>query len=139
MLKFVVRRLLQMVLVFFGATIILFSALFLFGNPVNNLTGTGRARTPAVIQQLDAEVQPRQADLRSVLQVRRGSGRPVRPRHQLPAAEPCRSAKILPDKLANTAKLALFAIIIEIFVGIARRRHFGGVQIFVRRRHGRRF
>ena len=37
MLKFVVRRLLQMVLVFFGATVILFSALFLFGNPVENL------------------------------------------------------------------------------------------------------
>ncbi len=47
MLEFVVRRLLQMILVFFGATIILFSALFLFGNPADNLTGAGSAPPPS--------------------------------------------------------------------------------------------
>src|ERR1700712_4001063 len=53
MLKFVVRRLLQLVLVFIGATIILFSALFLFGSPFNRLSATGRAPSPVIVKQLN--------------------------------------------------------------------------------------
>jgi oligopeptide transport system permease protein len=117
-LKFVVRRLLQMVLVFFGATIILFSALFLFGNPVNNLTGSGKARTPAVIQtlsekySLDKPIYVQYYKYVEGLVVRFDLGTSYRQQNR-------QVAKILPPKLANTAKLALFAIIIEIIVGIA--------------------
>src|ERR1700712_3262442 len=55
MLKFIIRRFLQLVLVFFGATVILFSALFLFGNPFNRLSASGRAPSPVVVQQLNHE------------------------------------------------------------------------------------
>ncbi|MGZ6983237.1 MAG: ABC transporter permease [Ilumatobacteraceae bacterium] len=118
MLKFIVRRLLQMVLVFFGATIILFSALFLFGNPVNNLTGSGHARTPAVIHtltekySLDKPIYVQYYKYVEGLVVRFDLGTSYRQQNR-------QVAKILPPKLANTAKLALFAIIIEIIVGLA--------------------
>ncbi len=118
MLKFIVRRLLQMVLVFFGATIILFSALFLFGNPVVNLTGSGHARTPAVIHtleqkySLDKPIYVQYYKYVEGLVVRFDLGTSYRQQNR-------EVAKILPPKLANTAKLALFAIIIEIIVGIA--------------------
>ena len=107
-----------MVLVFFGATLILFSALFLFGNPVENLTGTGRARSPAVIHELNVKYsldKPLYVQYYKYVEgliVRADLGtsysqqnRPV--------------SKILPPKLANTAKLAVFAILIEIMVGVA--------------------
>ncbi len=118
MLKFIVRRLLQMILVFFGATIILFSALFLFGNPVNNLTGSGHARTPAVIQTLERKyslnkpIYVQYYKYVEGLVVRFDLGTSYRQQNR-------EVSKILPPKLANTAKLALFAIIIEIIVGIA--------------------
>ena len=118
MLKFVVRRVLQMVLVFFGATMILFSALFLFGNPVENLTGTGRARTPAVVRELnhkyslDRPIYVQYYKYVEGLIVRQDLGTSY-------AQQNRQVKKILPEKLANTAKLALFAIIIEIIVGVA--------------------
>lgn len=118
MLKFVIRRLLQMVLVFFGATIILFSALFLFGNPVDNLTGTGRARSQAVVQQLnhkyglDKPIYVQYYKYAEGLIVRQDLGTSYRQQNR-------EVSKILPPKLANTAKLALFAIILEIIVGLA--------------------
>ncbi len=118
MLKFIVRRLLQMILVFFGATLILFSALFLFGNPVENLTGTGRARTPAVVQQLNHKysldkplyVQYYKYVEGLVVHFDLGTSYSQQNREV---------SKILPSKLANTAKLALFAILIEIVIGLA--------------------
>jgi oligopeptide transport system permease protein len=117
-LKFVVRRLLQMVLVFFGATIILFSALFLFGNPVENLAGTGRARTPAVIHQLSVKYsldKPLYVQYYKYVEglIVRGDLGTSYSQQNRPVS------KILPSKLANTAKLAVFAIIIEILVGVA--------------------
>ncbi|HEX4430113.1 MAG TPA: ABC transporter permease [Frankiaceae bacterium] len=118
MLKFIVRRLLQMVLVFFGATIILFSALFLFGNPLNNLTGSGHARTPAVIHTLEAKYsldKPFYVQYYKYVEglvVHFDLGTSYRQQNR-------EVAKILPPKLENTAKLALFAIIIEIIVGLA--------------------
>jgi oligopeptide transport system permease protein len=117
-LKFIVRRLLQMVLVFFGATIILFSALFLFGNPLDNLTGSGHARTPAVIHTLEAKYsldKPFYVQYYKYVEglvVHFDLGTSYRQQNR-------EVAKILPPKLANTAKLALFAIIIEIIVGIS--------------------
>ena len=118
MLKFIVRRLLQMVLVFFGATVILFSALFLFGNPVVNLTGGGHARTPAVIHTLEQKYslnKPIYVQYYKYVEgivVHFDLGTSYRQQNR-------EVAKILPPKLANTAKLALFAIIIEIIVGLA--------------------
>jgi len=117
-LKFIVRRLLQMVLVFFGATIILFSALFLFGNPLNNLTGSGHARTPAVIHTLERKYsldKPFYVQYYKYVEglvVHFDLGTSYRQQNR-------QVAKILPPKLANTAKLALFAIIIEIIIGLA--------------------
>src|SRR6185437_15919212 len=118
MFKFVVRRLLQMVLVFFGATIILYRALFLFGNPADNLTGTGKRPTPALVHQLDAKYgldKPFYVQYYKYVEglvVRFDLGTSYQQQNRTVAS-------ILPPKLANTAKLAVFAIIIEIFVGIA--------------------
>ncbi len=118
MLKFVVRRMLQMVLVFFGATIILFSALFLFGNPVNNLTGSGHSRPQSVVHELqkkyglDKPVYVQYYKYVEGLIVRQDLGTSYRQANR-------QVSKILPEKLANTAKLALFAIIIEIIIGVA--------------------
>src|SRR5947208_12081484 len=51
--RFIVRRLLQMVLVLLGASAILFTALFVLpSDPVGSLAGSDRARDPVVIQQL---------------------------------------------------------------------------------------
>jgi oligopeptide transport system permease protein len=117
-LKFIVRRLLQMVLVFFGATIILFSALFLFGNPVVNLTGGGHARNQQVVQTLERKyslnkpIYVQYYKYVEGLVVRFDLGTSYRQQNR-------EVAKILPPKLANTAKLALFAIILEIIVGIS--------------------
>ena len=117
MLKFVTRRLLQMVLVFFGATIILFSALFLFGNPVENITGTGRARSQATVEQLTHKYgldKPKYVQYYKYVEglvVRFDLGTSYQQQNR-------EVSKILPSKLAVTARLAVFAILIEIFVGI---------------------
>ena len=117
MLKFVIRRLLQMVLVFFGATIILFSALFLFGNPVDNLTGGGRARTPATIAQLEQKYsldRPFYVQYYKYVEglvVHFDLGTSYRQQNR-------EVAKILPSKAWTTLRLALFAIGIEIVVGL---------------------
>lgn len=118
MFKFIVRRLLQMILVFFGATIILFSALFLFGNPVENLSGGGRARSAAVVHQLEQKyglnkpIYVQYYKYVEGLVVRFDLGTSYRQQNR-------EVSKILPPKLANTAKLAVFAIILELIVGVA--------------------
>ena len=100
MLKFIIRRLLQMILVFFGATIILFSALFLFGNPADNLTGARQgARRPTLVHQLNVKYGLDKPIYVQYYKYVEGLVVRVRPRHQLPAAEPRRSASILPPKL----------------------------------------
>jgi oligopeptide transport system permease protein len=117
-LKFVIRRLLQMVFVFFGASLLLFCALFLFGDPAANISGTGRHPTPEVVRELDARYgldKPIYVQYYKYVEglvvhfdlgtSYRQSNRPV--------------AKILPSKLAVTAKLAVFAILIETLVGLA--------------------
>src|SRR5579875_873679 len=118
MLKFVIRRILQMVLVFFGATIILFSALFLFGSPANNLTGAGKRPTPALVHQLDIKYgldKPVYVQYYKYVEgiiVRFDLGKSYQQQNRTVTS-------ILPPKLVNTAKLAVFAIVIEIIVGIA--------------------
>jgi oligopeptide transport system permease protein len=118
MLKFVIRRLLQMILVVLGATLILFAALFLFGNPADNLTGTGKRPTPALVHQLnvkyglDKPIYVQYYKYVEGLVVRFDLGTSYQQQNRAVTS-------ILPPKLVNTAKLAVFAIIIEIFVGIA--------------------
>ncbi len=117
MLKFIIRRLLQMILVFFGATIILFSSLFLFGDPANNLTGAGKAPTAALVHQLDIKyglnkpIYEQYYKYVEGLVVRGDLGTSYQQQNR-PVS------KILPPKLLNTAKLAVFAIVIEIIVGL---------------------
>ncbi len=117
MLKFVIRRILQMVLVFFGATIILFSSLFLFGNPANNLTGAGKRPSQQLVHQLDVKYgldKPFYVQYYKYVEgivVRFDLGNSFQQQNRTVTS-------ILPSKLLNTAKLAVFAIIIEIIVGL---------------------
>lgn len=115
MWKYLVRRLLQMIVVILGATMILFIALFVIpGNPVGTLAGD-KAKDPATVKELEHKYgldQPlpvqyvryigrlAQGDLGTDFQQRRSVN------------------EILWPKLQNTAKLAITAIIIEIFIGI---------------------
>jgi oligopeptide transport system permease protein len=47
--KFIIRRLLQMILVLIGASLILFACLFVLpGDPIGSLAGSERVRDPAV-------------------------------------------------------------------------------------------
>lgn len=118
MTKFFVRRILQMILVFFGATLILFSTLFLFGDPAENLTGSGKIRSPQVVHQLDEKyglkkpVYVQYYKYVEGLVVRGDLGTSYQQQNR-----PVSS--ILPSKLANTAKLAVFAIVLEIIAGIS--------------------
>ncbi|MET8946731.1 ABC transporter permease [Streptomyces sp. NPDC004542] len=115
--RYVVRRLGQLVVVTLGATLILFACLFVLpGDPVGQIAGSDKARDPAVIAQLH-----KQYGLDKPLVVQYGNyvgklvtgdlgtdytqGRPV--------------TEILAPKLGNTAKLAVFAIAIDIVIGMA--------------------
>ena len=118
MTKFFVRRILQTILVFFGATLILFSTLFLFGDPAENLTGNGKARSPVVVHQLDEKYglkKPIYVQYYKYVEglVVRGDLGTSYQQQNRPVSS------ILPSKLLNTAKLAVFAIILEIIVGLS--------------------
>lgn len=117
MLKYVARRILQMIPVFLGVTLILFALRipgFLPGDPVKLIVGE-RALTPALRAQIEAEYHlnepiPRQyayylgglvqGDLGDSFQ----KNRPV--------------TDIFADKFPNTVRLAVAAIIVEIIVGL---------------------
>jgi len=114
--KFVVRRVLQMVLVMIGATMILFACLFILpGDPIATIGGSDRARDPAVVAELQHRYSldkplPVQYE-RYVTNVFKGNlgnsykqGRPV--------------AKILKHDLGRTVQLAVVAVVIEIALGI---------------------
>jgi oligopeptide transport system permease protein len=114
---YVVRRLLQMVLVLFGASVILFVALFILpGDPIGTAAGSERARDPAV---------------RAVLEKRYGLDRPIPVQYvryvgrvlRGDLGESYRQRKpvreILRSRFAATAKLALAAILVEIVIGLA--------------------
>jgi len=115
--RYVVRRLGQLIVVTLGATLILFACLFVLpGDPVGQIAGSDKARDPAVIAQLH-----KQYGLDKPLVVQYGNyvgklltgdlgtdytqGRPV--------------TEILTPKMANTAKLAVFAILVDIVIGMA--------------------
>jgi oligopeptide transport system permease protein len=106
-----------MVLVFFGATIILFSALFLFGDPISNYTSGGHARSPQVVQQLRHKYGLNEPIY--VQYYKYVEGLVVRQDLGIDYTQQNREvSKILPPKVWNTAKLALFAIIIEMIIGL---------------------
>jgi len=114
--KYVVRRLLQMMLVLFGASIILFLCLFVVpGDPIATSQGEGR--------QLDAST-------RAALERRYNLDKPLPQQY---AGYVARLAQgdlgesyvyrrsvntILKEKLGNTAKLALAAIVLMMALGI---------------------
>jgi oligopeptide transport system permease protein len=114
--KYIIRRLLQMVLVLIGASFILFVCLFVVpGDPIDSLAG-GKARDPVVVAAmrhryyLDKPL-PLQY-VHYVSNVARGDlGQSYR--LQRPVNE------LLREKVANTAKLALAAIVVEIVIGIS--------------------
>jgi oligopeptide transport system permease protein len=113
--KYIVRRLVQMVFVLFGATVILFVALFVIpGDPVGSLGGD-RARDPAVIAELRQRYgldQPLPIQyVNYVSRVLRGDlGEDYVQRRSV--------NEILGPKLVNTGKLALAAIIIDVAIGL---------------------
>ncbi|MHB9859308.1 ABC transporter permease [Streptomyces sp. YIM S03343] len=115
--RYVVRRVGQLIIVVLGATMILFACLFVLpGDPVGQIAGSDKARDPAVIAQLH-----KQYGLDKPLVVQYGTyvgklvtgdlgtdytqGRPV--------------TEILAPKLANTAKLAVAATVLDIIIGIS--------------------
>jgi oligopeptide transport system permease protein len=114
--KYVVRRLLQMVLVLFGASIILFVALFVIpGDPIATSQGPGHqvdaASHAAIAHRYHLDQPLPQQYVGYVGRLLKGDlgesysfRRPV--------------TTILREKLGNTAKLAVAAIILEILIGI---------------------
>ncbi|MEU6891762.1 ABC transporter permease [Streptomyces sp. NPDC046557] len=113
--RYVIRRLGQMVVVLFGATIVLFCCLFILpGDPVGSLGGD-KARDPAVIEQLRERY-----GLNDPLPVQYGHfvtnlakgdlGEDFTQRRPV--------TEILQPKLVNTAELAITAIVIDIVIGL---------------------
>ncbi|HWI04069.1 MAG TPA: ABC transporter permease, partial [Acidimicrobiales bacterium] len=114
--KYVVRRLLQMMLVLFGASIILFVCLFIVpGDPIATSQGEGRQLDPSTRAALERRYNldkplPQQyvGYLGRLAQGDLGESYVYR-----------RSVNtILKEKLGNTFRLALAAIILEIVLGI---------------------
>jgi oligopeptide transport system permease protein len=113
--RYVVRRLLQMVLVLFGASVILFLSLFVLpGDPIGTAAGE-RARDPAVRAVLEKRYS---LDKPLPVQYVRYVGRVLRGdlgesyRQQRPVYD------ILRDRFTATAQLALAAILLEILIGL---------------------
>ncbi|MEV8525889.1 MULTISPECIES: ABC transporter permease [unclassified Streptomyces] len=113
--RYVIRRLGQMVVVLFGATIVLFCCLFVLpGDPVGSLGGD-KARDPAVVEQLRERY-----GLNDPLPVQYGHfvqnlakgdlGEDFTQRRPV--------TEVLKPKLANTAELAVAAIVIDIVIGL---------------------
>ncbi|GGZ74988.1 ABC transporter permease [Streptomyces echinoruber] len=115
--RYVVRRLGQLVVVVLGATLILFACLFVLpGDPVGQIAGSDKARDPAVIEQLH-----KQYGLDKPLVVQYGTyvGKLVTGDLGTDYTQSRPVAEILEPKLVNTAKLAVFAIAIDIVIGVS--------------------
>ncbi|HJV08669.1 MAG TPA: ABC transporter permease, partial [Acidimicrobiales bacterium] len=112
----VVRRLLQMMLVLFGASIILFVCLFVVpGDPIATSQGEGRQLDPATRAALE-----RRYDLDKPLPQQYVSYLGRLSQGDLGESYVFRRSvnTILKEKLGNTAKLAVAAIMLEIALGI---------------------
>ncbi|HUR22439.1 MAG TPA: ABC transporter permease [Acidimicrobiales bacterium] len=114
--KYVVRRLLQMVLVLVGASIILFLALFVVpGDPIRTSQGEGRQLDPASYAAIAAryhldEPLPQQYVHYVGRLIKGDMGESYAYRRPV--------TTILKEKLGNTARLALAAIALQIVLGI---------------------
>ncbi|GAA0376620.1 ABC transporter permease [Streptomyces olivoreticuli] len=113
--KYVIRRIGQMVIVLFGATLILFACLFVLpGDPVGSLGGD-KARDPAVVQELreryglDKPLAVQYGNYVTNL-VKGDLGEDYTQRREV--------SEVLAPKLQNTAKLALAAIVIDVVLGM---------------------
>ncbi|MFH8786069.1 ABC transporter permease [Streptomyces roseoverticillatus] len=113
--KYVIRRIGQMVVVLFGATLILFACLFVLpGDPVGSLGGD-KARDPAVVEQLreryglDKPLAVQYGNYVTNL-VKGDLGEDYTQRRQV--------TEVLGPKLGNTARLAVAAIIIDVVIGV---------------------
>jgi oligopeptide transport system permease protein len=113
--RYVIRRLLQMILVLFGASLILFVSLFILpGDPIGT-TGGERARDPAV---------------RAVLAKRYGLDKPIPVQYVRYVGRVVRGdlgesyrlrrpvTEVLGSRFGATAQLALVAILFEILIGL---------------------
>jgi len=115
--KYVVRRLLQMMLVLFGATIILFLCLFVVpGDPITTLQGEGRQLDPstraALEQRYDLDKSIPQQYISYLGRLTQGDlGESYVYRRSVNT--------ILSEKLGNTAKLSLASIVLMIAFGVA--------------------
>ena len=114
--KFIIRRLLQMILVLIGASMILFACLFVLpGDPIGSLAGSERVRDPAIratlekrynldkplpVQYLTYVGNVATGDLGESFRLRR----PVN--------------DVIWEKIANTFRLAFVAILFEIIIGV---------------------
>ncbi|MEU3913724.1 ABC transporter permease [Streptomyces sp. NPDC029721] len=110
-----IRRLGQMVVVLFGATVILFCCLFVLpGDPVGSLGGD-KARDPAVVEALRERY-----GLNDPLPVQYGNF--VKNLAQGDLGEDYTQRRpvteVLAPKLTNTAELALAAIVLDILIGL---------------------
>jgi oligopeptide transport system permease protein len=114
--KYIVRRLLQMVLVLVGASIILFLALFVVpGDPIATSQGEGRQLDPASYAAIAAryhldEPLPQQYVHYVGRLVKGDLGESYSYRRPV--------TTILKEKLGNTARLALAAILLQVLLGI---------------------
>src|ERR671939_328049 len=113
--RYVVRRLLQMILVLFGASLILFVSLFVLpGDPIGTAAGE-RSRDPAV---------------RAVLEKRYGLDKPLPVQYVNYVGRVVRGdfgesyrqrrpvSTYLRSRFGATARLALAAIVFEVFIGM---------------------
>ena len=115
MFRFIIRRLLQAVLVFLGATALLFTALNVLGNPVTSAAGSDKARNPEVIKTLTAEYHLNDPLIeqygRYVVNVVQGNlGQDLRTRRDVTA--------IIEQKAPRTIRLALLAILFDMIIGL---------------------
>ncbi|MFJ3928332.1 ABC transporter permease [Streptomyces sp. NPDC090022] len=115
--RYIARRLGQMVFVLLGATMILFTCLFMLpGDPIGSLAGSDNAHDPAVVE---------------VLKERYGLDKPLHEQYVRYVGSLVTGdlgedyvqrrevSDILAPKLVNTGKLALVAIVIDVGLGLA--------------------
>ncbi|MFD3514348.1 ABC transporter permease [Streptomyces sp. NPDC058657] len=115
--RYIARRLGQLVLVVLGATMILFTCLFVLpGDPVGQIAGSDKARDPAVIKELQHYYG---LDKPLVVQYGTYVGRLAQGDLGEDYSQRRPVTEILQPKLANTGKLALTAIVIDVVLGVA--------------------
>ncbi len=115
--RYLLRRIGEMVVVILGATLILFACLFIIpGDPVGSIAGSDRARDPAVVKQLRERYG---LDKPLIVQYGTYVGRLAQGDMGEDFTQRREVTDILLPKLANTAKLALVAIVFDVVIGAA--------------------